>query len=240
MKRKSNWREKLDDSTLGLLEGFRKAFEIRNKVVDPAAWHAKLEKIATEHPEIRVLKHVDVLPEFMERLLNSDLTANFVKTSQATGGSKTMSEPVAQFVQVMQLVTLGLEDPDMRIAAGVLSGIAAVVVGGIYDDISRSHFGEAGPAKEGKNIWTLGKVLEVLGKTLQGGKPPDIKGRVNVELVELIKVLLKGQKAKLTYRELQEALGYVGIPIDEEALRLFMFRARKRGWINPKATNPDP
>jgi hypothetical protein len=240
MKRKSNWREKLDDSTLELLEGVRKASEIRNKITDPVALHAKLEQIAVEHPQIRALKQIAVLPEFLERLLKSDLTAQFVQSFQPTAGSKTMPERVAQFVEVMQLVTLAMEDPEMRIAAGALAGITTLILGAIYEDVSKSHFGDAGSTKEGKELWTLGKTLEILGKTLQTGKPPDIKGRVNVELIELIKLLRKYQKVKLTYRELREALEYAGVHIDEESLRVFEFRARKRGWIKSNDTIPDP
>jgi hypothetical protein len=61
---------------------------------------------------------------------------------------------------------------------------------------------------------------------------------VNVELTELIKILRKHQKARLTYRELYEALKYAGVHVaDEETLRVFEWRARKRGWIKPTETN---
>jgi hypothetical protein len=235
MKRDGDWREKIDASGLDILEGFRKALEVRHKFSDPSALHKKLEEIATEHPEIRVLGQVTVLPEFLDLLLKNEETAKILSNLQSTPGSKTMSEPAAQFVDVMQSVSLGLEDPELRLGVGVASGLAAVVLGGIYRNISRSHFGDAGPTKKGEAAWTLGMTLEALAKILKGEKPPEKKRKVNVELIELTKVVRKHAKSPLTYRELRDALEYAGVHVsDEEALRLLVWRARKKGWIKPE------
>jgi hypothetical protein len=55
-------------------------------------------------------------------------------------------------------------------------------------------------------MWTVGKTLELMGKVFRTGKAPDMKGKVNVELLNLIKVLRKHEKVRLTYRELREAI----------------------------------
>jgi hypothetical protein len=239
MKRQGNWREKLDAHALGCLEGYRKASAIRNKFSEPGEWHSKLQEIAAQHPQIRVLGKVEILPQFLEVLLKSEATAELVASYEPTSGSKTMSEPVAKFVDVMQTVTLALEDPEMRIAAGVVAGFAALVLGGMYEVISTSNFGDAGPQTTEDWMWTFGTVLEVLGHTMKTGNPPDLKGRVNVELIGLIKLVREHQTAKLTYRELQEALQYAGMHVpDEETLRVFEWRARKKGWIKSESKPP--
>jgi hypothetical protein len=239
MKRKSNWRAKLDDRGLDFLEGYRKVSAIRNTINDPSAWHAKIEEIALEHPEIRVLARVDVLPEFLDLLLKSERAADFLSKFQPTAGAKTIPAPAARFVEVMQSVTLALEDPNVRVLAGVISASLAVLFLGIYEGISKANFGDAGPKETNEFLWTVGMTLEALAKAMKTGKPADLKGRVNVELIELIKALRQHQKAKLTYRELHEALEYAGMHVpDEESLRVFEWRARKKGWINPSEKAP--
>jgi hypothetical protein len=237
MKRGSEWRGKLDAWAVEFIEGYRKASAVRNTLSDRAAWRAKLEEIATQHPQIRVLGQVDVLPEFLDLLSRSESIASLIAELEPTPGSKTLSEPVARFIEVMQGVTQALEDPEMRIAAGVISAIAITVLGSIYENTSKAYFGDAGPRETKEFMWLAGTTLEFLGKTFKTGKPPDLKGKINVELIELIKVLRQHQTSKLTYRELRDALQHAGLHVpDEETLRVFEWRAKKKGWIKSPKT----
>jgi hypothetical protein len=235
MKRRGDWREKLDPEGVSCLEGFRKTAEVRATVKDSSQWRAKLDAIRAQHPELRVLAKVDVVPEFLKLVLANEDLANLVSSFEQTPGTKVMPRPAARFVEVTQLVTLALEDPQMRVAAGFISGFAALILGNIYRDVSRGYFGDAGPQKPEDWMWTLGTVLEILGQGLKG-KSPRLKGKINLELIELIKIIRTHQKERLTYRELRAALEYAGVhPPDEEALRLFEWRAHKKGWIKPAA-----
>jgi len=232
MKQKSDWRNKLDDWALQMLEGYRKSSDSRHNLTDPSKWHAKLEEIAKEHPQIRVLGQVEVLPEFLDHLLRNEELAKLISEFNPSPGTKTMAGPAARFIDVMQFVTLALDDPQMRIAAGFAAGFAALIFGNIYEDISRRYFGDAGPKNPQDWAWTVGTTLEVLGTTLKSGKPPNLKGKVNVELLQLIRILRQHEKVRLTYRELRDALAYAGVHVaDEDALRIFEWRARKKGWL---------
>jgi hypothetical protein len=230
MKRKDDWRNKLDPWALEFLEGYRKASAERGSMGDPAKWHEKMEEIAAKHPQIRELGKVEVLPEFVDRLLQNEELAKHLSFFNPSPGTKTMDAPVARFVNIAQIVTLALDDPQMRVFAGFGVGFIGLMFGSFYSDISKMYFGDAGP-KSDELMWTVGKTLEVMGKTFRTGKAPDMKGKVNVELLKLIKVLRKHEKVKLTYRELKEAIAYAGVHIEEEALRQFIFRAKKKGWL---------
>ena len=238
MKQKESWRDKLDDWALELIEGYRKASALRGKL-DSNALQQKIAEISAEHPQLRSLGNVDVLPEFLDLLRNSESMASLISQWDPTPGSKTMGAPAARFVEVMQTVTQALEDPEMRIAAGLVAAFAALLLGNTFEGISKSYFGDAGPKEAKDFLWVIGKMLELWGKTLRTGKVPNIKGRVNVELIELIKELRQHQKARLTYRELHQALEYAGVHVqDEETLRVFEFRARKKGWIKSHQRPP--
>jgi hypothetical protein len=232
MKRNRDWKEKLDAWAVEFLEGYRKVSELRGKVHDNAELHAAVEKIATQYPQLRVLGTVDVLPEFLNRVLENEQMAQVLATHNPTSGKAVLPSSVARFVDVMQAVTLGLEDPEVRLSLAAAAGLAAIIVGGTYESISQQYFGEAGPKDTKQFMWLAGTILEVMGKTLKTGKPPDLKGKVNVELLRLIKTIRAHQVRRLSYRELLQALEYAGqyFP-DEEALRVFEWRARKKGWL---------
>jgi hypothetical protein len=231
MKRKDDWRNKLDPWALEFLEGYRKASAERGSMGDPAKWHEKMEEIAAKHPQIRELGKVEVLPEFVDRLLQNEELAKHLSVFNPSPGTKTMNAPVARFVNIAQIVTLALDDPQMRVLAGFGVGFIGLMFGRFYSDISKMYFGDAGPNSD-ELMWTVGKTLEVMGKTFRTGKAPDMKGKVNVELLDLIKKLRKHEKVRLTYRELREAIAYAGVYVeDEDALRQFIFRAKKKGWL---------
>jgi hypothetical protein len=232
MKRKRSWREKLDLDGLNSLEGFKKAAEAFKTSKDSSQWRAKLLKIADQHPQIRVLGIVDVLPEFLTLLLSNEELAKLIAQFESTPGKKVLPGPVARLVEIAQSVTLALEDPQMRIVAGFASAFAAVIVGNIYEDISKSHYGDAGPKNSKDWLWTIGTTIESVGHAIKTGKGPKLKGKINRELAEMIKMIRSHQKERLTYRELRLALEHAGVSApDEETLRGFEWRARKKGWI---------
>jgi len=232
VKRKINWRNKLDAWGLEFLEGYRKSTAARGTIADPAKWHEKLSEIAAQHPQIRVVKTVEVLPQFLDHLLQNEELANCLAKLQASAGAKVLPSPAARFVDVTQSVTLALDDPQMRIVAGAVAGFATFIFGSIYEDISTMNFGDAGPTKPEDLMWTVGATLEFLAKILKSGKPPHMKGKVNVELLKVIRTIRAHAKVPLTYGELYDALAYAGVHVaDEEALRLFVWRAKKRGWL---------
>jgi hypothetical protein len=221
----------LDPWALEFLEGYRKASSERGKIDDPAKWHEKMEEIAAKHPQIRELAKVEVLPEFLNRLFQNEELAKHLSVLNPSAGTKTTSPAVATFINVAQQVTLALDQPELRVFAGFAAGFIAVMFGNLYSEISKMYFGDAGP-KPDDLMWTVGTTLEVMGKSFKTGKPPDMKGKINIELLKLIKTLRKHEKVKLTYRELREAIAHAGIHVeDEDALRQFIFRAKKKGWL---------
>jgi hypothetical protein len=136
MKRKDDWRNKLDPWALEFLEGYRKASAERG-MGDPAKWHEKMEEIAAKHPQIRELGKVEVLPEFVDRLLQNEELAKHLSVFNPSPGTKTMNAPVARFINVAQIVTLALDDPQMRVFAGLGIGVVAQIFGSFYSDISK-------------------------------------------------------------------------------------------------------
>src|SRR5438132_485357 len=71
------------------------------------------------------------------------------------------------------------------------------------------------------------QITPELLKRLQLGK-----GGINTELVDLIRTIRKHQLKRLKTREVLEILTYVGIHVpDEEGLRVFEWRARKKGLL---------
>lgn len=233
MKRNGDWRAKLDPWGLEFLEGCHKANEIRGKVKDSNEWHAMMQEIAAQHPQISGRTTVDVTPEFIKLLFESNHLSEIVAQLKPTAGQKILPSPMANFVEVMQGVTTALEEPDMRVAAGFLAGLLRVILGGIYEDLSQRQFGDEGPKETKDYLWLAGTTLEMIGKGIKKGKIRDVKGKVNIEFVQLIKIVREHQTAKLTYRELQEALEYAGVHFsDEDSFRVFEWRARKRGWMS--------
>jgi hypothetical protein len=231
MKQKDDWRNKLDPWALEFLEGYRKASAERGSIGDPDKWHEKMAEIAAKHPQIRELGKVEILPEFLDRLFQNEELAKHLSVFNPSPGTKTMSAPVARFVNATQIATLALDDPRMRVFAGFAVGFVTTLFGGFYSDISKMYFGDAGPQPDDL-MWTVGTTLEVMGKTFKSGKSPKLKGKVNVELLQLIKTLRKHEKVRLTYRELRDAIAYAGVNVeDEDALRQFIFRAKKKAWL---------
>jgi hypothetical protein len=131
-------------------------------------------------------------------------------------------------------IAMSLEISGPRGRKGIAFGLAVAVHGilGTYREARRRHFGDA-EISDRQSLWVLGTALETIGNTLRTGElTPTTKGRVNIELVDMILTIRKHETSRLTYRELKDALEYVLFPIpDEDWLRVFVHRSRKRGLL---------
>jgi hypothetical protein len=228
-KPKHHWREKLSAKGLEYLDDYRRQ---------------KLEAQADQ----RETGSINFLKEFEIRLAASSRSTGSRKTlddfkeqsPEAVAMAETcLRELRSRFLslsmpelwnQISRLLETGGQQGRKAIAFGL-----AVVGHGILDayrDARRRHFGDI-EINDRESLWVLGTALETVGNTLRTGDlTPTTKGRANIELVDMIRIIRKHEKNKLTYRDLKAALEYVLIPVaDEESLRVFVHRYKKRGLL---------
>jgi hypothetical protein len=92
--------------SLRKLEGYRKASEALVQFKDDPKWHAKMAEIAAEHPQIRELGTAQVVPEFLNLLLENEELAKALSQFDPKPGETLMPSTASKFVNVMQWVTL--------------------------------------------------------------------------------------------------------------------------------------
>ncbi len=132
-----------------------------------------------------------------------------------------------------EMITAALEanGPAGRKSVAYVLAVLTHVGFGTYNDVRKRHVAnnEIPPRKL---FWVIGTAMQEIGAQLRGDSTPNTKGRVNQGLIDVIRIVSQHEIKKLTYRELKDALEYVLIHVsDENALRLFVYRAKKRGWL---------
>src|SRR5437763_5432752 len=109
MRQKDNWRNKLDSRALEFLERCRKASAERGSG-NPAKWHEKMPELAAKYPQIRELRNIEVLPEFLSYLFQNEDLAKPLPAFNASTGTKTMDAPLAKSVDIALVFALALGD----------------------------------------------------------------------------------------------------------------------------------
>jgi hypothetical protein len=236
MKRRKtdSWRDKVDATGLNNVEGYRQIREVLASLTDSAETQRALDYIAIQFPAVRRMETVDVKDKFLELIA----AAGLAKDQSFTPGEKELPYNLARGIRRSQAVALMLEKhPQTRLLAGFAVSLLSMFFGNVFDDVRKRQFGDSTLNFE-QAMWAAGETLEFWGKSLKRGGPVDLpKGRVNVELIEMINVIRKHETQKLTFRELFDALQYAGIHVpDEESLRVFVFRAERRGHLKRRSS----
>src|SRR5947209_8541493 len=151
MKQKDDWRNKLDSWALEFLERRRKASAERGSG-NPAKWHEKMAELAAKYPQIRELRNIEVLPEFLSYLFQNEDLAKHLPAFNASTGTKTMDAPLAKSVDIALIFALALGDTQLRVLGGFGIDFVALVFGKVHSDISKMYFGDAGPSSD-KLVW---------------------------------------------------------------------------------------
>ena len=235
MKRKapSSWTKKLDKQGLQYLAGIRYAKWASKNIPDQ---QKAREFVTTTLPKLfpgfAHGRSVAVTPQLLEQLeaLGMPMGESFKP------GEHKLPENTARLFANVQMILELSSEPEFQKAFPIIAAFGLVFVQDIYSRIALEKFGTT-ELSANQMFWTAGATLEWFGKMLKERKaiPFNVgigKGRANVERLELIRKILAHLTKKLTPKELRQALEYAGYYVsDEEALRLFEWRAKKKGQL---------
>jgi hypothetical protein len=229
----ASWRNKLDEQGLRILDEYR---QVKLKALGDQKKRGSKdwidELIETVGKQQSKSAQTEKLPD-LKLETDSTLTDEQIRVAirEAISSIETPSPadlwgPISSIFEQL--------GPKGRRSISLLFAMLSSFLMSEFQGVRKRHFGDDA-LTERQLFWVLGMTLETIGKQFRTGDPsPPMKGRVNVELVEFIKLIKKHQKPEmnLSYRELKTALEHVLIHTpNEEALRLFVHRAQKRGWL---------
>jgi hypothetical protein len=234
VKRCDDWRQKLNEDGIAFLEGYRQIrLLLRQQGTTPIVSQV-IDAIIANYPSVAKTHTVEVTSELLDYVASIPEAAPLVVGVRP--GKKRLAYNAGRFVEIFQALVLGLErEPATRFAVASIAAMLGTLAWGGFENEKSQRFGNAALTGE-QMTEVVGAVLERAGRAIRrhgkAAKQDAPKGRVNVELIELIQRIRRSQRQKLTTNELLQALEYAGIHMpDVESLRVFEWRARKRGWI---------
>jgi hypothetical protein len=233
---------------------------MKRKLHDPTSWRAKLTSEGIQYLEQYRLQKLQLRERERKEgrvSLLDQAEEMFARTSQPTELTPEMKEfynknpaATAQLEKVMSellgpipppstmelwkgiasiLEQVGLE---VRMAVSLLLAIGIHNIWGLFHETRKRHFGNS-PIGNREFFWIVGTAFQTYADILRTGDLElSTKGRVNVELLDLVQKVRECETKKLSYRELRDALDYVFVfTPNEERLRLFVHRAKKKKWL---------
>jgi hypothetical protein len=230
-KPEATWTQKLDKEGLQFLAGVRYAKWAGREIDEPEKARTFVTEVLPKlFPGFAQGRSFTVAPELLEQLRAVGMPMG----ETLTPGEHQLPENTARLFENLQIIQEILREPQFLKVFPFVTAFGLMFVQDIYSEIGLHKFGTR-ELNLDQGIWTAGATLEWFGKMLKERKPVPLiegKGRANVELLELIRTIRKHQVKKLKPKELRQALEYAGYHVsDEEALRLFEWRAKKRGQL---------
>ncbi len=232
IRRAKPWQEKVDEFCLRYLEVYREARRLMSqaatgrdlssfiKAPEPA------EEIFKQHPELHETKTVCLKPEFVQMLEGVPWLQAIAKV-----GEHPYPTGIADTLEMMQTLALfpGFP-PEVKMGGYFGLALVMVVLRDFLGTMRRMQYG-AEPLDQTKIAALAAQFFEMLAQLCRG-RVPQIKGRHNLELVGLVKMIQEHQRATMTARDLSQALAAAGVAVPEgETWRIWLWRARKEGLI---------
>jgi hypothetical protein len=233
MKRKTKpWQEKVDPYCLKYLEVYGEARRLMAKLPEPsdlrslAKWPKPVREIFERHPELSKTKRICLKPEFVQMLESVPSFRGMVMV-----GEHVYPAQMADILEMMQdIVLFPSFTPEVKMGGYFWLALGIVTLKDILGQMWRQQYG-AEPLDETKIATLAAQFFEMLAQLCRG-RIPQTKGRHNLELVGLVKMIQEHQKEVMTPHDLREALTAGGVAVPEgETFRIWLWRARKDGLI---------
>lgn len=195
----------------------------------------QLGDISRQHPELRETKSIRLKPEFVQMM---EEVPRFKGIFAA--GEREYPAGLARILGTVQQLALfsGLT-PEMKMAVYFVLAFYYAQLEDLFAKMRRMQYG-AEPLDVAKLLTLAGQFFDMLSQACRGRATP-YKGRHNLELISLVKIILEHQTEKMSPREIREALATAGVSVPEgETWRLWLWRARKNGLIPDESFDAMP
>lgn len=186
----------------------------------------QLRDISRQHPELHATKSIRLEPEFVQMM---EEVPRF-KGILAVGEQEFPAGLARILGTVQQLALLSHLTPEMKMAGYFFLASYYANLEDLFGTMRRMQYG-AEPLDAAKILTLAGQFFDMLSQACRGRAMPN-KGRYNLELISLVKMIQEHQTEKMSPREIREILVTVGVSVPEgETWRLWLWRARKNGLI---------
>jgi hypothetical protein len=233
MKRKSKpWQEKVDEFCRKYLEVHREARRLMSQVKTPDDLFSYAHspnpagEIFQQHPELREMKTITLAPEFVQMV---EVVPWLKELAQA--GEHEYPARMANILDMMQtLVLFPSLAPEVKLNGYFMRSLLIVMVKDFLGSMRRMQYG-AEPLDDAKIATLAAQFFETLAQFCRG-RIPQAKGRYNLELVGLVKMIEEHQTEKLSAEDLRQTVMAAGVTVPEgETWRIWLWRAGKDGLI---------
>ncbi len=183
------------------------------------------------HPEVREMKTITLVPEFVQMIEGIPWLKEL-----AQAGEREYPARMADILNMMQTLALFPSlAPDTKMNGYFMLSLLIVMVKDFLGTMRHMQYG-AEPLDDAKIATLAAQFFEMLAQLCRG-RIPQAKGRYNLELVGLVKMIEEHQNEKLSPDDLREALKAAGVNVPGgETWRIWLWRAGKDGLIAPRPT----
>jgi hypothetical protein len=240
------WQEKVDEYCRSYLEVYpeicRLLAQLPESIVLPLNVQSlsstsevfkQIKEISRQRPELRKTKSIRLKPEFVRMMEEVPSLKGMVEV-----GEQEYPAWFAKILGPMQQLALfpGLT-PEMKMDAYLLLAFYYAALKYLFGTMRRMQYG-AEPLDTTKVFTLAGQFFEMLAQACRG-RPTQNKGRYNLELIGLVKMIQEHQTEKMSPGEMREALAAAGVSVPEgETWRIWLWRARKDGLIASGSAAP--
>jgi len=185
------------------------------------------EEIFKRHPELAETREVVFRPEFVQMVKDIPGLSEMVREGKRVC-QKRMAD-ILEMTQDLALLSLQLS-PEMKVGLYFSLGLWIVVFKDFLANLREMEYGRE--PLEGRKIANLAaQFLEILAQLCRG-RVAFPKGKINTELVNLVKLIREHQTGPLSLEQLREALAAAGISVPEgDAWRKWLWWAKRGGLI---------
>lgn len=182
----------------------------------------QLKELYRQHPELRKTKSIHLKPEFVRMM---EEVPGF-KGIFAVGEQEYPARLARILGTVQQLALFPSLTPAMKMAGYFFLASYYANLEDLFGTMRRMQFG-AEPLDAAKVLTLAGQFFDMLSQACRGRATPN-KGRYNLELISLVKMIQDHQTEKMSPREIRETLLTAGVRVPEgETWRIWLWRARK-------------
>jgi hypothetical protein len=193
----------------------------------------QLREFSEQHPELSKTKSIHLKPEFVQMMDEVPELKGVVAV-----GELECPAGWAEILETTEKLALfpGLP-PELKLGAYFWLAIYYLALKDLFGSLRRSQYG-AEPLDRTRFFTLAGQFFEMLAQACRG-RPTQNKGRYDLELIGLVKMIQEHQTEKMSSEEIREALAAAGVSVPEgDTWRIWLWRARKAGLLASGSAAP--